>query len=107
MGIQIDVSYRGLDGSLVSEPGAPRAAFRVVGPGYFETIGTPLVRGRDFNDRDDEEAPNAIIINDTLARRAFGDEDPLGRNLDIYAFGEPTSFQVIGIAADTRFAGLD
>jgi len=107
MGIQIEVPYRGFEGPLVSEPGAPRAAFRVVGPGYFDTIGTPIQRGRDFDDRDDEEAPNAVIINDTLARRAFAGEDPLGRNLDIYTFGETASFQVIGVAADSRFDGLD
>lgn len=107
MGIQMEVPYRGLDGPIVSEPGAPRAAFRVAGPGYFETIGTPLLRGRDFSDRDDADAPPVVIINDTLARRAFAGAEPLGRMLDVYVFGDTMSFEVIGVSADTRFAGLD
>ena len=107
MGIKIDVPYMSKDGPLASEPGAPRAAFRVVGPGYFETMGTTLVRGRDFTDRDEADAPPVIIINDTLARRAFSGEDPLGQTLSVHLYGETMSFEVVGVSADTRFSGLD
>lgn len=106
-GVKIDVPYRGLDGPLVSEPGAPRAAFRVIGPGYFETIGTPLVRGREFTDRDRADTRPVVIVNESLARRAFGDENPVGRELSIFLFGESMTFEVIGVSANTRFAGLD
>ena len=107
MGIKIDVAYMLKDGPLASESSAPRAAFRVVGPGYFETMGTSLVRGRDFTDRDDSDAPSVIIINDTLARRAFSGDDPVGQKLSVHLFGGTTSFEVIGVSADTRFSGLD
>ena len=106
-GIQMEVPYRGSDGPLPSEPGAPRAAFRVTGPDYFATIGTTLKRGRDFTDRDDADAPRVVIINETLARRAFGDEDALGRALDLVVFGDPLRVEVVGVSGDTRFAGLD
>ena len=46
--------------------------------GYFQTIGIPLLRGRDFDERDAAEAAPVAIINDTLARRFFPDDDPIG-----------------------------
>jgi len=107
MGIKMEVPYRGTGGPLVTEPGAPRAAFRVLGPGYFETIGTPLLRGRDFTDRDVADSPPVIIINETLARRAFPNEDPVGHQIDLFLYGETMRLEVIGVSADTRFAGLD
>lgn len=107
MGIKMDVPYRGLEGPLASESSAPRAAFRVVGPGYFETIGTPLLRGRDFTDRDETGTPPVAIINDTLARRAFPDDHAVGQTLSIHLYDETLRFEVVGVASDTRFAGLD
>jgi len=107
MGIQIETPYRGDDGIQVTEPDAPRAAFRVIGPGYFEAIGTPLLRGRDFTDRDTAEAPAVAIVNQTLAGRAFPGEDPVGRHLELFLFGERRRFEVVAMSADTRFAGLD
>ncbi len=106
MGIQMEAPYRGLEGPLVHEPGAPRAWFRVLGPGYFETLRTPLLRGRDFTERDDEDAPSVAVVNQTLARSAFGNEDPIGRRLQIMVFGESLDLEVVGVSADTRFLGL-
>ncbi len=106
MGIQMEVPYRGLDGPLVTEPAAPRASFRVISPGYLKTVGIPLLQGRDFTERDATEAPPVILINKTLARRAWQNENPLGRRMALFVFGERLSFEVIGIVGDTRFAGL-
>jgi putative ABC transport system permease protein len=107
MGMNIEVPLRGLEGPLASESGAPRAAFRVIGPGYFETMGTPLLRGRDFTERDMAESPPVVIINETLTRRAFPGVNPLGQRLSVFLFGETMGFEVIGVSSDTRFAGLD
>jgi putative ABC transport system permease protein len=106
MGIQIEVPYRGQDGPLVTEPAAPRASFRVISPGYMETVGIPLLQGRDFTARDGAETPPVILINETLARHAWQSENPVGRQMSIFAYGERLSFEVIGIVGDTRFAGL-
>src|SRR6185295_6611486 len=57
------------------------ADYFAITPGYFATLRTPLLRGRDFNDRDTAEAPPVIIINQTLARLYFPNEDPLGQRL--------------------------
>jgi putative ABC transport system permease protein len=82
----------------------PMAELRVASPGFFATLGIPLRRGRDFTERDGEKGPDVVIINDTLARRYFPGEDPLGRRLG--GFG-PKSLTIIGVVGEVRQAGLD
>ncbi len=77
-------------------------AAQKVGLDYFGAIGTPLVRGRDFTPRDSANAPAVVIINETLARRFFPNEDPIGQRL---RFGDPASnaqpCEIVGIVKDT------
>ena len=54
-----------------------------VGPGYFDTMRIPLRRGRHLSERDDERAPRVALISESLARRAFPNEDPIGRMVKI------------------------
>ena len=68
-----------------------------VGSNYFETMGIPLLRGRDFDSARDLERKVAII-NNAMARRLFGDEDPLGRKI----VSREDTYEVIGIAGDTK-----
>jgi predicted permease len=71
-----------------------------VGSGFFETMGIPLVRGRDFTSKSDDE--HVAIINETMARRLFGNEDPLGRQmLSDGPFGK-TVYTVIGVARNSK-----
>ncbi|MBI4477174.1 MAG: ABC transporter permease [Acidobacteria bacterium] len=72
---------------------------RYVTPGYFQALGIPIRRGRSFEARDDQNAPPVIIINETLTRRSFGADDPIG-NLT-------TRGTVIGVAGDVRSVHLD
>jgi len=65
--------------------------------GYFETIGTPLLRGRNFSNESDLKNPVAII-NRTMARRLFGDQDPLGRRIQ----GGGRTYDVIGMSGDSK-----
>ncbi|MGO9094705.1 MAG: ADOP family duplicated permease [Bryobacteraceae bacterium] len=68
-----------------------------IGADYFATLGVPLLRGRDF-DRRDEQSASQAIVNQTGARALFGDRDPIGRRL---REGDST-YTVIGVARDTR-----
>ena len=68
-----------------------------VGSSYFETMGIPLLRGRDFDSARDLERKVAII-NNTMARRLFGDDDSLGRKI----VSREDTYEVIGIAGDTK-----
>jgi predicted permease len=69
-----------------------------VSPGYFETLGIPIIRGRAFTATDDDKAPLAIIVDQTAAARYWPGQDALGKKLMIY--GRPNV--VIGIAKNSR-----
>jgi predicted permease len=86
------------------------------GPGYFATLGVPLLEGRDFTDRDTTtiqhpgipfRIPNVIIINEKLAKRYFGSRSAVGRHM---GFGnEPgavADMEIIGVVKDFRYQGI-
>jgi putative ABC transport system permease protein len=81
------------------ESGAPRQAalWYDISPGYFRTIGLPIVRGRDITDRDVEGSPMVAVINETFARKYLGTE-PLGRR--IYMMEHEADFTVVGVVRD-------
>jgi putative ABC transport system permease protein len=80
------------------------ALTRAVTPGYFETIGIPLLRGRDFADTDAEGAAPAVIISEAVARVLFPDEEPIGRAVRLGWFDFP--FEVVGIVGNARINGV-
>jgi len=80
-------------------------ANRSASPGYFETLGVPLVRGRLFDDRDVRDGARVAVINETMARRHWPDQDPIGQRFSVGApGGGPTT--VVGVVADVRQMGL-
>ena len=78
---------------------------RVVSPGYFATMKTPFLAGRDFTERDAAGAAPAAIINQALAARYFPDENPLGKRIRIDEPGEPWQ-TIVGVTASVHHAGL-
>jgi macrolide transport system ATP-binding/permease protein len=80
---------------------AIRVSSNTVSSDYFQTLGIPLLSGRDFSDRDNNESPLVVIVNETFARRYFPGEDPLGKQ---FRHGEKESaIQIIGIARDVKY----
>ncbi len=71
-----------------------------VGSGYWETMGIPLLRGRDFSRGAGDD--HVAIINETLARRAFGKEDPLGRQMLGDELGKKSLYTIIGVARNSK-----
>jgi putative ABC transport system permease protein len=86
--------------------GAPRPAAmaQFLTPGTLKTMGIRLVRGRWFDDSDSPEGPTVAVINEAMAREAFGKEDPVGQEVEM--FGN-LSFTVVGVVGDVRQLGLD
>ena len=76
-----------------------------VTPGYFAALAVPMRAGRDFTPGDDASAPRVAIVNETLATRAFGNTNPIGRRV---SFGPPGPFdiEVIGVVRDLRYEHL-
>jgi putative ABC transport system permease protein len=82
-----------------------QANVRMATPGYFTTLGLPLVSGREFSARDELGAPPVIIINESLARSAWKGQDPLGRTLILDYQGGASPRQVVGVVRDARYRG--
>jgi putative ABC transport system permease protein len=78
--------------------------YRPVGPGYFETIGIPVTRGRGFTASDNEDRPLVIAINESMARRFWGSTDPIGQRV---SFSEDKWRTIVGIVVDVHHHGLD
>jgi putative ABC transport system permease protein len=74
---------------------------RSASPGFFSTLGIPVLRGRDFGDSDLKGSPNVVVINDAMAQRFFPGQDPVGRVIK-FSRESKEQHQIIGVAADTR-----
>ena len=85
----------------------PVINIRVISPGYFETMGIPLLTGRQLSDQDTDASPNVTVISETMARRHWPNEDPLGKRI---SFGDPQTdadwIQIVGIVKDVRQSDL-
>jgi predicted permease len=85
----------------------PTADYATVSPGYFRVMRIPLLRGRFFSERDSTRNPNVAIISETLARRYFPNQDPIGKQM---RFGFPpnsnVSREIVGIVGDVRDVAL-
>jgi putative ABC transport system permease protein len=87
------------------------AIIHSVGPGYFRTMGIPLVRGREFTERDDLHSSPVLIINEALARKHFPNEDPIGKRIapgftTVPITEENGMREVIGVVADVKHQNL-
>jgi predicted permease len=79
--------------------------FNVVGPNYFKTLETSLLRGRDFAETDRKGAPEVVVINETLAAMLWPHEDALGKRLSVGGPGGPF-LEVVGVARDGKYRSL-
>lgn len=83
---------------------APVAEYRLITPSYFSAMGISLLKGRVFNDNDDPQHEVSIMINETLAKRFFSGEDPVGKRLLVM---DDKPHEIIGVVGDARQWGLD
>ena len=90
----------------VPKPDEPRTTPWVDGisPGYFKTMGIPVLAGRDFDDRDVRSKAGVMIVNETFARHYFGNENPVGRHVGL----APGVFdvEIVGVVKDGKYTGL-
>ncbi|MFL5453162.1 MAG: ADOP family duplicated permease [Myxococcales bacterium] len=83
------------------------ADWQVVTPGYRAAMGMRLLRGRDLLPSDDASAPGAVLVNESMVRRYFPGEDPIGKRFTLGAGSGPGKVTVVGVVADVRQASLD
>ncbi len=82
------------------------AQWNAISPGYFNTTGISLIKGREFDERDRAEGNKVIIINETLARQMFPGEDSLGKRIRSWR-DENQLREIVGVVEDVRYFGRD
>jgi putative ABC transport system permease protein len=97
-----------IEGQPMAKSDLPRTFIRAVGLDYFGTMRIPLVAGREFNVRDDRHAPHVIIINQTLARRFFFGENPIGKHMKpgMSADKSDSMCEIVGVVGDVKHRNL-
>lgn len=99
--------YCRADGDVVPVNQRPVAPLHNVSPGYFKTFVTPIMTGRDFDEHDTPEHPLVLMISQSGARKIFGNENPIGRELLIgSANGTGDRGQIIAVVGDVRSTQL-
>jgi putative ABC transport system permease protein len=87
-------------------PGEHLAAdYRDISPSFFRTMGIPLMQGRTFSDQDNIDNPRVVIVDETLARRFFAGENPIGKHLQV-PDGAQKPRQIVGVAGAVRDVGF-
>jgi putative ABC transport system permease protein len=91
-----------------SPPGQhPFAALAVVSPGYFHTLGIALLRGREFNLRDDAKSPPVVIVSQNFARQYFSNQNPIGQHMRPGIGDEKAPMrEIVGVVADIKHDSL-
>ena len=84
----------------------PEVDVRVISPGYLRAMHIPIFRGRDLNDSDVAGRPAAVLISDSLARRFWPNEDPIGRHITL-TFFPGIAREIVGIVGDIKGDSLD
>jgi predicted permease len=100
-GNSMTISVEGLPDPAPGE--RPDVVYRVIGPGYFGTMGIPIVRGRDFMDQDNASSKDAVVISEKTAQHFWPGQDPIGKRLKPGSSTSNTPWrEVIGIVKDVR-----
>jgi putative ABC transport system permease protein len=77
-------------------------AYSAISPAYFRTLKTPLLTGREFDDRDLPDGRPVAIVNETMARQYFAGENPIGRKIVINYLGQRLTREIVGVAGDVK-----
>src|SRR5437899_3271898 len=87
--------------------------YKIVSPSYFTTLKLQMIRGRALSDRDTKSAPPVLVINDRLAKREFGDKEPIGERLLIQEIvpgktelGSEIAWEIVGVVRDEKVNGV-
>ena len=96
-----------IDGDPIPAPGKEvESNIRTISDDYFKVLGVPLLAGRFFDERDNNDAPGVVIIGKTIADRMFAGRDPIGRHLKYSSF-QGDGDLIVGVVGDIKITNLD
>ena len=79
------------------------ASWLRIGPDYFETIGTHLLRGRTIGEQDTPTSTKVAVVNERFAHKFFNDQDPIGKHFGSDSHGHQSDFEIVGVVEDTKY----
>jgi predicted permease len=91
-----------VEGYVFRQDESDSVGFNVIAPAYFATLGTPLMSGRDFDERDAATSPKVAIVNQSFARYFFGNRLALGRRVTSL----DTAYEIVGVVRDAKYENL-
>jgi putative ABC transport system permease protein len=96
-----------IEGQAPPPPGSRQnvASWLRVSDGYFESIGTKIVKGRAITEQDTATTRNVAVVNQTFAKKFFKDEDPLGKHFGDLDQKYASAFEIVGVTEDTQYRG--
>jgi predicted permease len=97
---QFDLEFR-LEGAGAKDGESFEVEGRWAGPGYFQTIGIPVLFGRVFDDRDSPESPEVIVVSEAFARRFFGSPNAVGKQLR-FTDADARPVEIVGVVGNVR-----
>ena len=96
-----------IEGRPPLRSGGPEVNFNAITSGYFQTLGIPLLQGRDFDQRDRRGVPDVAIVNQSYVRRYFADQTVVGQRLREVGNGSRPWTTIVGVVGDVRRRALD
>jgi putative ABC transport system permease protein len=98
-----------IEGRPVPKSEEPSADIEIASPGFFKTLNIPMLRGRDFSERDDSKAPGVVIVNEAFARKYFPKEDAVGKRITPGASnsGKPPLREIVAVVGNVKNRSLD
>jgi putative ABC transport system permease protein len=105
-GVDVSLNFTVENRPVEASADQPRAKYRTASADYFAAMGIPLIRGRYFDRTDGQKTAGVALINNTLARRLFPNEDPLGKRIKP-GFDDSVWCTIVGIVGDVKHTGLD
>ena len=97
-----DVSVEGFDAGPDTDT---HSNFNAVGPGYFQTVGVPLLSGREFEPRDDAGAPKVAVVNQAFARKFGLGDQVVGKRMEVGSGGE-LDIEIVGLVRDAKYSAV-
>ncbi len=80
------------------------ASWDRVSPGFFETVGEPVIRGRAFTDADTATSQMVAVVNQSFVKKYFPNEDPIGRHFGVFDHKFAGTFEIVGVVADAKYS---
>jgi putative ABC transport system permease protein len=96
----------GIDGNQLQQNRENMTLFNPISPGFFRTVGLPLLKGRDFGRQDDSSGERTVIVNESFARAFFPNTDPLGHHINVGLDPSRQGMEIIGVVQDAKYQTL-